>query len=404
MVNVSPGATPYDPANLNNERGRGSNQKIKEITWWLRPFAGVNTANYMGPVFWQMGQNKGDVSIEDKIASFINKSGQIEKDFAAHKLGSTMPFTISLTNFTEYVRNLCKNTDEAIAFSGTSYPGTRTETQTLSVDLIAANKYDWTFTTTEVLTGIVSAPTAVSETFAVSHAATLAIIITEIEANSGILASGTTGVGDVITIVCKPGYILTTTVAPVVTLGASQPTIAIADTDTSIVTVTVNNATGAISNSGFGVVSAAGLTALANGGVGAQLNILTGNSIIGTMNEQPHVKSISGNVITLEESLSQLPLDAAVATVIGKTTYGSGGNKLPPKLEVKMDGDDHSGLKKDAIYFYEVQVLQGRIMMTSEGEVAELDCLAFSKRVGSGSTARYKPFDSWSTPSIAGII
>jgi len=141
MVNVSPVNTAYDPANLNNERGKGSNQGVKEITWWMRPFAGVNTASYKGPVFWQMGQNQGDVSIQDKIASFIAKSSIIEKDQAVHKTGSSLAFTIQLKNFTEYVRNLCNNTDQAMVISGTGSPGTRLKTITLSTDLITANVF-----------------------------------------------------------------------------------------------------------------------------------------------------------------------------------------------------------------------------------------------------------------------
>ncbi len=404
MVNVNPAATQYDPANLNNERGRGSNQRITESTWLVRPFAGPNTDNYEGDVFWYMGQNKGDNTIEEQINTFINKSAVIEKDFAAHMIGRSMPFTITLSNYTDFVENLCNNTNEGIVYAGSSFPGTRKQVQTFSTDIIAANVYTWVFKTINKDGTVIE--TTATATYNTSHDHTMDLIVTAITANAGIDATLTGQALDVITVVAKAGYIIETTTAAVFTLGVTRPTVVAVDTDTSIITLTIDNATSPITKDSFGVLDVSDLAAAPNEGVGAQFNLLTGNSLIGTMYEQPHVKRISetDNIVYLEETLSQLPTDGDDAMVIGKTNFGSGGNRLANKFELKLEGDDHSGLNKNSMYFFEVQVLKAKKMRGNEGEVAELSCLAFYKRTGSGSTAGYKPFAHWKVPSRAGNL
>lgn len=110
--------------------------------------------------------------------------------------------------------------------------GTNKITLALSTALITGNVFAFTLKITNLSTGVETV-NSMTETYASSSNATLDALILEIEALTGISASGTSRGTDSIIIGASDGYIIEVS-SEAVTSGASQPTITKTNEDTRV--------------------------------------------------------------------------------------------------------------------------------------------------------------------------
>lgn len=104
-----------------------------------------------------------------------------------------------------------------------NYSGTSQAVITLNADMIAANQFDFIFSTTENIEGgATSAETEVSEIFDTSQSITADNIRTAILLNTGIASVTFDSTKRVFTINAVSGYLINIISAPAITLGISQ--------------------------------------------------------------------------------------------------------------------------------------------------------------------------------------
>jgi hypothetical protein len=387
---------------------RGKTTGIASCYVRLRNKGGVLDNNASGDFgsagWWNHALIDGDpAALERSLSTYLNNTSMVTKTIGNQITGdSEYKTTLSLKNLTPYIKNVALNNGaNAGNFDArtSSFPGTRTMTITLSTDLITANQLDFSFTTTDTNTGVTTSATAVSETFATDHDTTMAAIITAIEANTNINATSTSFTGDVITITTNAGCFLTVTSAAVVTLGASQPTVTPSETDSSVLSTTVDESNGAIGKLSFGVASGGAAiiqTALTNGaGALPQIRILTGTSATGTQYEYPHVSRVdtTNNVVYLNEALSQLPLDSAAVDVIADFEYYPGGNQLSD-YEMQLEFRDHSNKVEKVVYAPLVNKGSGSGLPThtAEGEKVTIEFVLHHQLFTINSVNELLPF------------
>lgn len=109
--------------------------------------------------------------------------------------------------------------------------GTKKATLTLSTDLSASNVFSFTLKSYNTITKT-EYVTSVTATYATSHASTMASIVSQCEANTGV-HTDTAYTGDILSIIAKDDYILE--VSSEAVAGGTAVTITKANTDTRLI-------------------------------------------------------------------------------------------------------------------------------------------------------------------------
>lgn len=348
--------------------------------------------------WWYFGLLKGDgVKLKDDLEVYRNTVGMRKKTVGSQLTGvGPVEVPLDLKNITIASRAMMLRANASISYS--TYPGTRLITIALSAAIATGNTFAMTFTTTNIETGVTSSATAVNVVYASSSASTYASIVSAIEANTGILESGTGVSSDTITITARPGYYITVTVAPGVT-GGTPPTVTTTETDTSIIDTTIDENNGAIDYFSFGVTSATGFTE------GMLIEVLTGNSTIGTQYEYKYVSRVdtTNDVIYLNEPLSQLPEDGVAVKCVADIDYLPLGDQMPNDLELQIEIRDRSGKTVDFIYVPCASLFsKDGPYVTAEGEEGNLTFTALEQRMLIGSEYKSVPYLFKSIMSVTG--
>lgn len=388
----------YDPAPIDDLQGSPVTTGLANVKVKYQTKDNPNTNKWASKWGRRLGLLEGDQTIEDVLSVFNKKSGMIAKSLGNVKTGLDTKLRLQLTHLTPYAKNLMRGSDLPFEVSYSTYPGTRVYTVALNGAFTASNQFALTFNTTNVETGATSANTVVSETYNTDDATTKAAVLAAVKANGGIHQTSTAWASHTLTITVKDGYYMTIVSAAAVT-GGTPPTVTNTSTDTSTVTVTIDNATSTIDYLSFGVIDATGLVA------GQLLEVLTGDADTGTDYEYVHIERVDldNNIVYLAEGFEILPEDAVEAKVVADITYHAGGNKLPDKIQLRLESDIHSSESKELAYFWTAQLIEkSGPTKTAEGEKGELVFDIIPERVTVNGVARYEPYTVREIHSIAG--
>lgn len=358
---------------------------------------GSSTTRFGNDKWRSYGIFKSDPDIQDTIESYLEKTGLATVNLGAEPTSSAIKLSFTLKNLTaEGIGVAHRNTDYAL--SGTAHPGTRQYVATWTGAFVASQTVTMTFTTTNIETGVTSSATSVSVVFVTDDTATKSAILSAIKANSGIHQTDTawSSPSHVLTIKTKAGYYMTVSAQMTSTGGSTPPTVTNVETDTSIISTTIDETNGTITNLSFGVASSASLASK------QEIMVATGTD---SFIETAFIDYVDTDTDTvyLKTPLIQLPEDGATITVVAKKTNTRYARELPDPVELRLDFNDHSSNSREMIWFGKARLVGSSMpKRTAEGKEATFEFEIFPERVLVGSTYKWRYYISEEINSIAG--
>lgn len=305
--------------------------------------------------WWKWGLMNGDpATIENNLQTYKNITQMISRTIGNQKTGNdTAKASFNLKDISPHAKALMFNSSYGPSVSYTLKAGTRKYVSTWTGAFVASQTITFTFTTTNEATDTTSSATTVSVAFTADDTTTKAALVSAIKANSGIDQTLTAFSSHTLTIKTKAGYYMTVSAQMTSTGGSSPPTTTNVETDTSIVTTSVNASNGTISRTQLPLATGGGAIMQAvidNSPEGSlpQIEVITGTDGV-TVKEYPLIARVSGDVLILNEALDQLPADLATIKVVAYIDYYPGGDNLK-EFEVQLEFRDHSNKAVSLVY------------------------------------------------------
>ena len=337
---------------------RGKKTGIASCYVRFRPKGSVmerDAGGFGNRAWWKWGAINGDpATIENNLQTYKNMTQMITRTIGNQKTGNdTAKTSFNLKDINPHAKALMFNSSYGPSVAYTLAAGTRKYVSTWTGVFVASQTITMTFTTTKESTDTTTSATTVSVPFATDDTTTKANLLTAIKANSGIDGTLTSFSGNTLTIRTKTGYYMTVTAQMTSTGGSSPPTTTNVETDTSIVTTSIDQTNGTISRTQLPLVTggAAKIQAVIDNapeGALVQIEVLTGTDGV-TVKEYPLVARLSDNMLILNEALDQLPADLAEIKVVAYIDYFPGGDNLK-EFEVQLEFRDHSNKAVSLVY------------------------------------------------------
>lgn len=327
-----------------------------------RGFSDSSETKFLSKYYRAWGILKGEVDLQTPVETFMESSGLSKVNLGVEEVGSSVSFSVTLKNLTSEGLAMChRNRDYTV--SGSAYPGTRRITLALSGAPGSGHTFAGTFRTRHVLTNEIVGPTAVSVLYATGVTETYNSINSAIKGNTGIADSIVST--NTITITAKENYIIEITSAFALT-GSGAPTIIKTETDTSIISTTIDESNGTIDNLSIPVASVEDIVP------GQEIAVLTGADL--KLETAVVDYTTTENMIFLVTPLQQLPADTATVTVVGKTDYKLYARELTAHMEGRFDFHIHSSKKKGMMYMSKIALKNATLpKYTAEGAEATFE-------------------------------
>ena len=187
-------------------------------------------------------------NLENNLQTYKNMTQMITRTIGNQKTGNdTAKTSFNLKDINPHAKALMFNSSYGPSVAYTLAAGTRKYVSTWTGAFVASQTITMTFTTTKESTDTTTSATTVSVPFSTDDTTTKANLLTAIKANSGIDGTLTSFSGNTLTIRTKTGYYMTVTAQMTSTGGSSPPTTTNVETDTSIVTTSIDQTNGDIS-------------------------------------------------------------------------------------------------------------------------------------------------------------
>lgn len=379
--------TTYERHRLEESRGRdGKTNFIGNNFALIRP---PGTPSGLESVFgllafWLAGKIKDKQEIKRVIEAFKNESGQQKMMIGMSQTSKNMvSFSITLTHIDPWMENFAQDSDQALTEIYTRYAGDRKQVTVLADALATGHTFAETFTTTNYNLALapVSSPTAVSQAYSGSYAATAVLIEDAFEANAGVLSASWNTTTHTLTVLTKPGYTIQVTSAAA-TSGSGAPAVSSSTlTDTSIKETTVD----ASATDPTGLTVVVDDASVFSDFIDKQVVLPTGDPVQGVRNEYPWLKAVDTTTNTLYwyEATQQLPEDGvSVKLLAGYRLAINKGKKHPPCLwQIKYYDDLLERTRTFVIYKCQIDSVD--IKPTNDGDEYTFNMVAMHEYIDS---------------------